>query len=188
MRRFRCQLLGLPVVLALLIGVLELPWGWAQTVGDRVLLVDRAIGIPGHPAPGNRGVSHRFPGGTSVAVTDIHRATGWFEVEDESGNSAWITRDYIAQIVVGRPAPSGLCYRVGTWNLEHFRQGTTRGFPENTRGGPTYPARTPNDIVAIAAAIRDALGARILILNEINGAEPEGTRRTSPGRRSSTTS
>ncbi len=78
-----------------------------------------------------------------------------------------------AQVLAAGPPPSGLCYQVGTWNLEHFHEGRSRGFPENTRGGPSYPARTANDLSAIAAAIRDTLDVKILILNEIMGEERE---------------
>jgi hypothetical protein len=68
------------------------PVAAAQVVGDRVLLVERALGIPGHPAPGNNAVSYRFPGGTAVAIRAIDTATGWFRVEDDTAHSAWITR------------------------------------------------------------------------------------------------
>jgi hypothetical protein len=170
--RTRCfHRLGSIGFLAFLVLTLVAGSAWPQTVGDQVRLVERAIGIPGHPAPGNPGVSHRFVGGTIVTVTAIDDPTGWLRVEDAAGTSAWITRTYIAEVVSAAPAPSGLCYRVGTWNLEHFHNGTSRGFPENTQGGPTYPPRTQNDLTAIAAAIRDTLGARILILNEIMGEE-----------------
>ena len=126
MHTTRLTLLTLSSVLAFLVITLALPSAWAQNVGDRVLLVERAIGVPGHPAPGNPGVSHRFPGGTTVTVTAIDAPTGWFQVEDETGNSAWITRRYIAQVLAAGPPPSGLCYQVGTWNLEHFHEGRSR--------------------------------------------------------------
>jgi hypothetical protein len=143
-------------VLVLAVLFISLPsGGWTQSVGVRLLLVVRAIGIPGHPAPGNPGVSHRFPGSTTVTVKAIDAATGWLDVEDANGISAWITRTYVAQVLAGGPPPAGLCYPVGTWNLEHFHDGVSRGFPENTQGGPTYPSRSANDPTAIAAAIRD---------------------------------
>jgi endonuclease/exonuclease/phosphatase family metal-dependent hydrolase len=170
--RWRAVGAGLLLVPVLLLALGPSP-ARPQAVGDRVRLVERAIGVPGHPSPGNPGVSHRFPGGTTVTVTAIDAATGWFQVEDANANAAWITRTYIAQVVPAAPTPSGLCYPVGTWNLEWFHAAKTRGFPENTQGGPTYPARTPNDLTAIAAALRDALGIRILILNEINGEDRE---------------
>ncbi len=156
-------------VMPLLLCVFLLPPAFAQTVGDQVRLVERDLGIPGHPSPGNPGVSERFAGGTTVTVRAIDASTGWFQVQDANGVSAWITRTYIAQVVTPTPIPSGQCYPVGSWNLEWFHAGKSRGFPENTKGGPTYPPRTPNDLTAIAAAIRDTLGMRILILNEING-------------------
>jgi hypothetical protein len=118
-------------------------------------------------------VSHRYPGATSATVKAIDSATGWFQVEDASANLAWIIKAYIAQIVTPLPAPVGLCYPVGTWNLEHFKNGKTRGFPEDGDGGPSYPPRGVNDLIAIAEMIRDTMGAKILILNEINGEERE---------------
>ncbi|MFQ5520802.1 MAG: hypothetical protein ACE5FK_05345 [Candidatus Methylomirabilia bacterium] len=145
----------------------------AQSVGDRILLVERGFEIPGHPAPGNPAVSRSFPGGMTVTVTAIDATTGWFQVDDGAGTSAWITPRYIAQVVPAGPAPSGLCYRVGTWDLERFHSGKRRGLPENGRGGPTYLPRTARDLTAIAAAIRDAVAAKVLILNEINGEERE---------------
>jgi endonuclease/exonuclease/phosphatase family metal-dependent hydrolase len=150
-----------------------LPAARAQQVGDRVLLVERALGIPGHPAPGNNAISHRFPGNTTVTVTEIDSATGWLEVDDGAGNTAWIVRTYIASIAPSAPPPAGVCHVVASWNLEHFKTGANRGFPENTHGGPTYPSRTPAELAAIATAIRDTLRIRILVLNEINGEERE---------------
>lgn len=58
------------------------------------------------------------------------------------------------------------CHVVGTWNLEHFREGASRGFPE--RSGQ-IPARTSEDVENIAIAIRDWMEARVLTLQEING-------------------
>lgn len=66
-------------------------------------------------------------------------------------------------------AQASSCYNVGTWNLEHFGFGKTRGFPENTRGGPTYQAHTSAHRDAIANVIKNKIDAKILVLNEING-------------------
>ncbi|MBI5095224.1 MAG: hypothetical protein HZB26_22670 [Candidatus Hydrogenedentes bacterium] len=75
---------------------------------------------------------------------------------------------YSASLVVPRPADGHTgAYVVGAWNLEHFREGTVRGFPENTRGGPSYPPRTDEDYNAIASMI-SRIEARILVLEEIN--------------------
>lgn len=162
-------LVGL-VLLVLLVGS---QLAAAQVEGDRVLLVERALGIPGHPAAGNNAVSHRFPGGTTVTITAIDSATGWFRVDDGVGHVAWITRTYIAFAVpaITPPAPTGECYEVGLWNLEHFGKGKSRGFPEYTYNpnGPTYPPRAPSDLAAIATAIRDVIKARVIVLTEING-------------------
>ena len=92
----------------------------AQQVGDRIQLIERAIGIPGHPGPGINAVSHRYPGRSIVEVIDHDQATGWFEVVDAAGNAHWITSTYILTVVAAAQPPTGLCYRVGTWNLEHF--------------------------------------------------------------------
>lgn len=141
----------------------------AQQVGDRIQLIERAIGIPGHPGPGINAVSNRYPGRSIVEVIDHDQATGWFEVVDTAGNAHWITSTYILTVVAAVQPPTGLCYRVGTWNLENFGFNKSRGFPENTFGGSTFPPRTPAELAAIAAVIRDELDAKILILNEING-------------------
>jgi endonuclease/exonuclease/phosphatase family metal-dependent hydrolase len=160
----------------LLLGLAFLLYGffaYAAEVGDTVQLIEREIGIPGHPDPGNRSVSHRFPSGITVNVNAIDTTTDWLHVEDADTNAAWITPRYINHVVPAQPPaiPTGQCYRVGTWNLEHFHAGVGRGFPENTRGGPSYPARSENDINAIATVIRDTLNIKILILNEIMGEE-----------------
>lgn len=67
-----------------------------------------------------------------------------------------------------QPAVAQDCYVVGTWNLEHFGFGKKRGFPE-LQGERGLPPRTPEQLDLIAAAIRDRIGAKILVLNEING-------------------
>ncbi len=158
-------------VVATIAFLAALPFG-AQKVGDRVALVTRSVGIPGHPEPGDNAVSLRIPGEAVVEVTGRDRATGWLEVTDDAGNSAWITRRYIASVVGASEIPPGLCYRVGTWNLEHFKFRKTSGFPENrSSGGPTYLPRTPDEVSEIADAIRTRLDIKLLVLNEINGTE-----------------
>ena len=47
-----------------------------------------------------------------------------------------------------------LRYRVGTWNLEHFKEGIKRGFPENLHGGLQYPPRSQEDYETIASIIQ----------------------------------
>src|SRR5262245_43944977 len=67
------------------------------------------------------------------------------------------------------PAASAAdCYVVGTWNLEHFSFSAKRGFPE-LGGDDQYPPRTPEQLDLLAEAITNQIGAKIMILNEING-------------------
>lgn len=146
---------------------------WANDVGDRVQLVERANNIPGHPAAGDNHLSHRYPSGTVVTIQDIDASTGWLQVDDLDNNVHWIVSRYIDRTITSTAPPQGLCYNIGSWNIEHFHHGTSRGFPENTRGGPTYPDRSPDDVAAIASAIRDTIDAKILVLNEIMGEERE---------------
>ncbi|WP_193171270.1 endonuclease/exonuclease/phosphatase family protein [Nisaea nitritireducens] len=76
---------------------------------------------------------------------------------------------------IASPALAEDCYNVASWNLEHFGFGKSRGFPENTDGGPSYEARTPAQRNAIADAIQNKIQARLLILNEINGVRNKRT-------------
>jgi hypothetical protein len=69
--------------------------------------------------------------------------------------------------------------RGGHLDLEHFGKGKSRGFPENTSGGPTYPTRTSAQLTALATTIRDVIQARILVLTEINGRNDEEEEPTS---------
>lgn len=100
------------------------------------------------------------------------------EIEADDGSTGWVTNRYIT-VLVGTDDdfddtadPDGtpiLTRTIGAWNLEHFTFGRSRGFPENTRGGPTYSSRTDAEIQEIASAIRDDLGAAIMVLSEVNG-------------------
>ena len=125
------------------------------TAGDRVRLkATHPSGVPLHPGAGERPVSGRLPHGALASILRRDQATGWYQIESE-GTRGWIIRKYIAAKVEGQPAPvpANLTYVVGTWNLEHFHDGVRRGFPENTRGGPTYPARTQENYETIASMI-----------------------------------
>jgi endonuclease/exonuclease/phosphatase family metal-dependent hydrolase len=140
----------------------------ALNEGDCVRLqAFSSLGVPLHPAPGNNGVSGRLGHATVARITDHDAPTDWFEIT--AGNSVgWIIRRYIDEPVPCEPAPGAdaLTYVVGSWNLEHFHEGASRGFPENTRGGPTFPARTQADYETIAALI-ETIEAKILVLEEI---------------------
>jgi endonuclease/exonuclease/phosphatase family metal-dependent hydrolase len=55
---------------------------------------------------------------------------------------------------------------VGTWNLEYLGPGSSRGAPENSHGGPTYPARTLNDLKFIGHAIQ-RINFCLVVLQEV---------------------
>jgi endonuclease/exonuclease/phosphatase family metal-dependent hydrolase len=124
------------------------------------------LGIPLHPASGERSVQSRLQDGSIANILQIDTANGWIEIK--SGNqTGWIISKYIGEILPTEVHPSVAgVYTVGCWNLEWFHDGKTRGFPENTNGGPTYPSRHQEDYVAIAAII-ESLDLKILILEEI---------------------
>jgi len=139
------------------------------SINDRVRLRAYSnLGVPLHPGSGNRGVSGRLIDGAIATVREIDPQNGWIRIT--SGDSeGWIIRRYIAEVIIDSTAET---YVVGSWNLEHFHNGATRGFPENTRGGPSYPGRTQNDYESIAAII-EAIEVRILVLEEVYAREVE---------------
>jgi hypothetical protein len=153
----------------------------AQTpqIGDRVRLQStNTAGVPVHPAAGDNSFI-RWANGTLGEVKAIDTATGWFKIESSS-KVGWTTGKYLTVVPPDPDAPTPPSDGteiptaiVGTWNLEHFHDGQTRGFPENTNGGPSYGTRTASDLQRIAGIIKSQLTARILILNEINGRSGE---------------
>jgi endonuclease/exonuclease/phosphatase family metal-dependent hydrolase len=162
------------LLLGLSVGVVvSLSVPTAQVIGNRVRLESQnAQGVPVHPAAGDNSFG-RWANGTIGHVVAIDAATGWIQVESAT-KRGWVTRTYVTVIPPDpeEPDPTGpevATYGVGTWNLEHFRDGASRGFPENTDGGPTYSSRTTADLERIADTIKTDLRAQILILNEING-------------------
>lgn len=68
------------------------------------------------------------------------------------------------------PVSAQDCNVVGTWNLEHFGENKSRGFPEIS--GQLGP-RTNAQLDGIATSIRDTIRAKVLVLNEINGLRDE---------------
>ena len=147
--------------------------GMAQELGDRVRLEsDNAAGVPVHPGDGNTAYV-RWPNGT---IAEIVQVGDWFKVQF-SNDTGWVTSRYI---IVLPDADAGeldadsneeLAYVIGTWNLENFKDGAKRGFPENSFGnaGPTYDGRDDDDYETIAGVIRDQIQSAVLVLNEING-------------------
>lgn len=61
-------------------------FGQAIQAGNQVQLIERDFGIPAHPAPGDRKISHRFPSGSTVTIEAIDSETGWIKAEDATGH------------------------------------------------------------------------------------------------------
>ena len=76
-------------------------------VGDTIVLVERDIHIPAHPAPGDGDVPFRFASGSTATILAIDSATGWLQIRGEQvgGSDAigWIARSFVASI---GPPPS----------------------------------------------------------------------------------
>ena len=146
----------------------------AQSVSDcYTLKASSGLGIPLHPASGDRAVSGRLDDGTVAKIITVGSDAGWFEIK--SGDvSGWIITKYLGNKVncpgtttSTLSVPSIGEYVIGAWNLEWFDMEKGRGFPENTNGGPHIPARTHQDFLTVASIIEE-LGAKILVLEEIS--------------------
>ena len=161
------RIFALLISLALLVSVTTLG---AQSVGERVQLVSQnPEGVPVHPTDGGKRYV-RWQNGTQATI----RALGnWFQVQADDGQQGWVTPRYIFPIDAAdedaSPEDELPTYRIGTWNLEYLRDGSWRGFPESTHGGPSYPPRSDSDYQLIADVITTQLDVKILVLNEING-------------------
>jgi hypothetical protein len=142
----------------------------AQNVGDKYILYRPGKTIPGHPQAGNHAVTVRFPHGSISEILEIDQQAGWYKIKVDQ-TTAWIVKKYIGEKYEVTASLPQISYRIGTWNLEWFKDGKTRGFPENTSGGPTLPARTEEDYQAIAEVISNDLKTAVLVLTEINGYE-----------------
>lgn len=142
-----------------------------RDIGDTVMMRStNPAGVPVHPADGEMSYV-RWPNGSTSVIREIGR---WFRVEAPDGDQGWVTGNYLTVVseeVEEFTEGAEQSFRVvGSWNLEHFKSGASRGFPENRFGndGPTYPQRD-RDLSRIASVIRDDLGATVLALSEING-------------------
>lgn len=72
----------------------------------------------------------------------------------------------LAFLACSQVATADQCYIVGTWNIEHFKHGAKRGFPEQSGH---YAARTQAQIGKLAKAIDKTIDFKLLALQEING-------------------
>ncbi len=77
------------------------------------------------------------------------RATSWIQV-NSAGNTGWVTRRYVTVVLADEPDDDTIGTEIptaviGTWNIEWFKDGRSRGFSEDGQGGPSYGARTNDD-------------------------------------------
>jgi len=152
----------------------------AFSVGQTVTFVERAQGIPLHANIGESAVSARLDGGSSATIDQVGSGDQrhWLKVHAGSV-TGWVISKYVASTGAGTPpAPTanGIC-RIAGWNLEWFKDGKDRGFPENdpkrNPRGPTYPSRNDAQIGELADAITQSLDVQFLVLEEIAGTKEE---------------
>lgn len=172
----RCGLSHVLAIIVIAVSAIGRPLN-AQDVGDRVVMESpNPAGVPVHPAAGDPAFV-RWANGTIGRVVEIDPATQWRRVES-NGLFGWIVRTYL-RVLPPDPTPADPAdpalelptYVVGAWNLEWLHDNRRRGFPENTRGGPSFDPRVEDDYRMIAETIRDRLAARLMVLSEVNGAD-----------------
>jgi len=134
--------------------------------GERVQLVaQNAAGVPVRDQPGDAQY-YRWPDKTEGNVVAVQ--SRYLQV-DAAGKRAWVHDKYAVSLSgpgdEGTEAPTLI---IGAWNLEHMHDGEDRGFPELV-GPRALPPRTPEDFSKIASAMRDHLGASVVMLSEIAG-------------------
>jgi endonuclease/exonuclease/phosphatase family metal-dependent hydrolase len=110
--------------------------------------------------------------------TRVKARRPWVAQQEELTKSGVnMLRIALVAVLIGLPVAASaqpVEYVVGTWNLEHFHDGASRGFPENRSGGPSFPTRSNADYLFVASTIK-AVDAKILVLVEINGETAEVT-------------
>jgi len=165
------------LAVALVLSVAVATGALCQAVGDRVVLEsENPLGVPVHPAAGDARFV-RWANSTRGSITAFDGPSGWYQVS-ATGTTGWVTRRYI-RILEEPPEEEETdelpTHVVGTWNIEWLSDGHSRGFPENTHGGPTYPPRADAEYAALADIIATQLAARLLVLTEIGGRPTGGS-------------
>lgn len=92
----------------IVIGLATLPAAAQEPqVGNSVVLVERDIHIPAHPAPGDGDVPFRFASGSTAIVLAIDPATGWLQLRGEEVGGAdatgWVARGFVARLAGTTP-------------------------------------------------------------------------------------
>ena len=182
--RSRRQILALVALASLLAPALP-AFGQDVAVGDTLTLVERQLGIPAHPAPGDSHVSLRFESGSKATALDLDAASGWVRIAGETldggSGSGWITRKYIASTEPATgdlvqdalawcpakgssaPHPAGRL-RIATWNLGNLHAVSGRSiFPDSVR-------RTDLDYDRLRCYVR-LFDPDILAVQEVDGEE-----------------
>lgn len=176
---------ALRTVTLVAIGVPTLAAAQNVQIGDCVRVAGAHVdGVPLHREARNSFTGKRVPNQSLVRVDELADAGRWLRIawNDEP---LWMSRSYVVRVEpCGSPAPttqpaaaSGGAYLIGTWNLEHFSDTSNRGFPENTKGGPSFGPRTDDDYRFIAKVITD-LDIKILLMQEIGGRDEDGVARS----------
>jgi len=152
--------------------------------GDSVNLVERDIGIPVHPGPGDNRISFRFAGEEIVKVMSIDQQTTWVLVRSSDNRSGWITQKYIASIATpagddnggelswcppkrsSQPHPSGRL-RIATWNMANLHSQNGKAI---FNGSDPSETRATTDYERIKCYVR-MFDPDILAVQEVDGEE-----------------
>lgn len=159
-------------------------------VGDTVILIERDVHIPAHPAAGDTDVAFRFASGSPATVIGIDVATGWLQIRGEevggADNTGWISRAFVASIGAPNPTPPvtpplqlAWCpnkgsqtprpgrLRIATWNLGNLH--AVDGQSTFTSGDPSV-RRFSIDYERIRCYIR-LFDPDVLAVQEVDGEE-----------------
>jgi exonuclease III len=110
----------------------------------------------------------RWPDATEAKV--VQDDGNWVKIA-AAGRQVWLLERYLELVEPATDDESGnetLTLHIGAWNLEHFQDGASRGFPEFT-GQSSLSPRSEDDLKRIAEAIRGHLRLSCLMLSEISG-------------------
>lgn len=181
-----------PVLFILCVGLVgSSPPAHAQfNPGERVLLVERDIHIPAHPAPGDNSVPFRFVGGSVAQILSIDAETRWLQVRGEPVggdlDTGWIISRYIEGLAeeegpgedlplelewcLGKGSPDphpGGRLRIATWNLGNLH--SQDGMSTFTGSDPSVQ-RFAVDYLRLRCYVR-LFDPDILAVQEVDGEE-----------------